>query len=441
MAHRVVIVGGGFGGLYLAKALRRAPADVTLVDRRNFHLFQPLLYQVATGGLSPANVAAPLRSVLERQRNARVLLAEVVGFDIHNQHVKLVDGELAYDTLVVAAGASHTYFGNDHWARVAPGLKSIEDATEIRSRILHAFEAAERETDRERIREWLTFVVVGGGATGVELAGAVAEIARHTLRGEFRTINPADATILLIEAGPRILPAYPPELSEKAAQSLEQLGVTVRSSTRVIDIQPERVSLMRDDGELIVATRTVLWGAGVKASPLGAALAAATGVALDGAGRVIVQPDCSIRSKDGRHFGNVFVIGDLAHFVGPKGWPLPGVAQVAMQQGQFVASLIERRAEADGAIADDPMLRCFVYIDKGNMATIGRAAAVAEIGPLRFSGYLAWLLWLFIHILFLIEFQNRVLVMLQWAWNYLTWNRSARLITEYEQQKTPLGRE
>jgi NADH dehydrogenase len=435
--HRVVIVGGGFGGLYLAKSLKRAPVDVTLIDRRNFHLFQPLLYQVATGGLSPANIAAPLRSVLQRQRNTRVLLGEVIGFDVAARSVRLRDGEVEYDTLVVASGVSHAYFGNDHWERHAPGLKTIEDATEIRSRVLRAFEAAERETQRTKIREWLNFVVVGGGPTGVELAGTLAEIARHTLAGEFRTIDPADATILLVEAADRVLTGYPPHLSERAAASLRRLGVTVRTGTRVSDIRRHVVALQAAERSEEVATRTVLWAAGVQGSSLGRALADATGVELDRAGRVMVESDCNI-CGGGQRYPEIFVIGDLAHFAGSDGAPLPGVAPVAMQQGRFVADVIQKRIRLGTTdLHDDPFASRFVYRDKGSMATIGRAAAVAQVGPLSLSGYLAWLMWLFVHILFLIEFQNRVLVMMQWAWSYFTWNRSARLITGAADTRDP----
>lgn len=428
--HRVAIVGGGFGGLYLAKSLRAAPVAATLIDRRNFHLFQPLLYQVATGGLSPANIAAPLRSVLQRQRNVQVVLGDVTGFDVAERRVILRDGSVDYDTLVVAAGVRHSYFGHAEWEAHAPGLKTVEDATDIRSRILRAFEAAERAEERAAVRRWLTFVIVGGGPTGVELAGAVAEIARHTLRGEFRHINPADATILLVEAGPRILAGYPPHLSDRAARSLERLGVTVLTGARVSDVRDGVVDVSIGGAVERIEAHTVLWAAGVQASPLGASLAAATGVALDELGRVIVEGDCTIRGG-GVAYPEIFVIGDLAHFPGPDGRPLPGVAPVAMQQGRFVAEVIVKRLRAGRTdLSDDPLASRFVYVDKGSMATIGRAAAVAQIGRLTFSGYPAWLLWLFVHILFLIEFQNRVLVMLQWAWNYFTWNRSARLITD-----------
>jgi NADH dehydrogenase len=418
---RVVIVGGGFAGLYCARSLAGADLSVTLIDRRNFHLFQPLLYQVATGGLSPANIAAPLRAVLARQRNCRVVMAEVTGFDAAGRRVLARDGgrlsEFQYDTLVVAAGVRHNYFGNTGWETVAPGLKTVEDATRIRARILSAFEAAELETSPERIREWLTFVVVGAGPTGVELAGALAEIARRTLRRDFRRIDPASARILLVEGSERVLPTYPPDLSRKAQRALERLGVTVVTRSIVSDVRPDGVTIRSDDVATPIGCRVVLWAAGVQASPLGASLAQACGAELDRAGRVVVQPDLTIPNHP-----EVFVIGDLAH-ARDAGKLLPGVAPVAMQQGAYVAKLI--RARLDGA-----SLPSFSYADPGSMATIGRAAAVADFGWVRFSGYWAWLLWLFVHILNLVQFENRLLVMLQWAWNYFTWGRSARLITD-----------
>jgi NADH dehydrogenase len=416
-SHHVVIVGGGFGGLYAAKSLKRAPVRVTLLDRRNFHLFQPLLYQVATGGLSPANIAAPLRAVLKRQRNTRVLLAEAIDIDLAQRQVRLSDGEIGYDTLIVATGARHHYFGHPEWESAAPGLKTIEDATEIRRRVLLAYEMAEREADPALRRALLTFVVVGAGPTGVELAGTLAELARHTLRQDFRDIDPATAQIILLEAADRVLPPYPPKLSAKASQALVRLGVTVRTLAVVTDVQAEAVTVRTGDATEIVPCRTVLWAAGVQASPLGAILARATGAALDRAGRITVQLDLSLPGHP-----EIFVIGDLANFPHQGGKPLPGVAPVAMQQGQYVARLIEARLRGQ-------TLPPFRYRDYGNMATIGRNAAVADFGWLRLSGYLAWLAWLFIHVLKLIEFENRILVLFQWAWNYLTRNRSARLIT------------
>ncbi len=415
--HRVVIVGGGFGGLTTARALRKAPVQVTLLDRRNFHLFQPLLYQVATGGLSPANIAAPLRALLRRQKNAEVLLAEVVDVDPADRRVVLSDGEVRYDTLVVATGARHHYFGHDDWEPHAPGLKTIEDATTIRRRVLLAFEAAEREDDPEKRRDWLTFVVVGGGATGVELAGAIAEMARHTLPRDFRRIDTASARVLLLEATDRILSMYPEGLSRKAVEALARLGVTVQTGRAVTDLKPGELTVRCGDQTEVIRERTVLWAAGVQASPLGAAVAKATGAETDRVGRVLIEPDLSVRGHP-----NVFVIGDLANFSHQTGKPLPGVAPVAMQQAKYVAYRIERGLRGEGT----PPFR---YRDPGSLATIGRNAAVVDLGWVRFSGYLAWLAWLFVHLMTLVEFQNRLLVFLQWGWNYLTWNRSARLIT------------
>ncbi|HEV3262373.1 MAG TPA: NAD(P)/FAD-dependent oxidoreductase [Gemmataceae bacterium] len=418
--HRVVIIGGGFGGLHAARALRRAPVRVTLLDRRNFHLFQPLLYQVATGGLSPANIASPLRSILKRQANTEVLMAEVTDIDVAGKRVLFRDGSVGYDTLIVATGAGHHYFGHKDWEKYAPSLKTVEDATEIRRRILVAFETAERESDAERRRAWLTFVVVGGGPTGVELAGALGELAHYTLRREFRSIDPSSARILLVEGLDRVLPTYPPKLSAKAAASLARLGVTVRTSTVVTDLGPESVTVRSGDGTERIAAHTVVWAAGVQASPLAQTLARASGTAPDRACRVVVQPDCSLPGHP-----ELFVIGDMANFSHPSGKPLPGVAQVAIQQGRYVARLVQLRLRGE-------TLPPFHYKDYGNLATIGGAAAVADLGWVRFSGYPAWLFWLFIHLMNLVAFENRLLVLVQWAWNYFTRNRSARLVTGRE---------
>jgi NADH:ubiquinone reductase (H+-translocating) len=423
--HRVVILGGGFGGLHAAQALKRAPVHVTLVDRRNFHLFQPLLYQVATGALSPANIAAPLRNVLKHHRNTRVLLGEVVGVDPVGRRVILSDGEIPYDSLVVALGSSHHYFGKDGWSRLAPGLKTIEDAIEIRRRILIAFERAERESDPTKIRTLLTFVVVGGGPTGVELAGAVAEIARDTLAHEFRSIDPSHARILLLEGSQHVLSAYPPDLSQKAILSLQRLGVEVRVGTIVTEIQPDAVMVRAGEQTERIQTATVLWAAGVQASPFSTVLAEAAGAKLDRAGRVVVEPDLSVPGHP-----DILVIGDLAHFAHGSGSPLPGVAQVAMQQGVYAARLIQDRLRGQ---ATPP----FRYRDYGTMATIGRNAAVAEVFGFRFAGYLAWLAWLCIHLVQLVHFENRLLVFAQWAWNYFTFNRSARLITNLPRANRP----
>lgn len=416
-SHRVVIVGGGFAGLNAALALRRAPVKITLVDRRNFHLFQPLLYQVATGGLSPANIAYPLRAIVRRQRNCRVLLGEVRGFDVPNRTIRLKDGTAPYDTLIVAAGAAHSYFGHPEWEALAPGLKTIEDATEIRHRFLAAFEAAEREEDPERKRAWLNFLVVGGGPTGVELAGALAEIARDSLKHDFRRINPADAHVVLVEAADRVLSTYPEKLSKKAQRSLERLGVALRVGTMVTGIHSDDVELKSAAGAEKFPTHTVLWAAGVEASPLAKSLAEATGAAIDRAGRIVVEPDLSLRGHP-----EVFVLGDMANYSHQGGKPLPGVAPVAIQQGRFVARLIDARLNGR-------TLPKFHYRDLGSLATIGRSAAVADFGRLMFSGFFAWLLWLFIHLMNLVSFRNRLLVFIQWAWNYFTYDRAARLIT------------
>jgi NADH dehydrogenase len=415
--HRVVILGGGFGGLCTARALRRAPAQVTLLDRRNFHLFQPLLYQVATGGLSPANIATPLRNILKRQPNARVLLGEAMGLDPHGRRVILSDGEVSYDTLVVALGSSHHYFGKEGWSRLAPGLKTIEDAIDIRRRILVAFERAERESDPARIRSLLTFVVVGGGPTGVELAGALGEIARDTLSHEFRSIDPSNARILLLEGSPRLLSAYPSDLSGSAVRSLQRLGVEVRTGTIVTDIQPGAVTIRAGEQVERIPASTVLWAAGVQASSFGKVLAETIGAALDRLGRVVVEPDLSVPSHP-----EILVVGDLAHFAHGCASPLPGVAQVAMQQGAYAARLIRDRLRG----RTPPPFR---YRDYGIMATIGRHAAVADLFGFRFAGYLAWLLWLCVHLVQLVQFENRLLVFAQWAWSYFTFNRAARLIT------------
>jgi NADH dehydrogenase len=417
MRHRVVILGGGFGGLYAARSLRHADVDVTLIDRRNFHLFQPLLYQVATGALSPGEIASPLRYVLHRQQNARVLLGETVDIDVDQREVVLKDGmREAYDTLIVATGSTHHYFGHPEWAAFAPGLKTIEDATEIRSRILLAFERAEKETDSEQRRTNLTFVVVGGGPTGVELAGALGEISRDTLKNDFRRINPAEARIFLIEGTDRLLPGYPPELSQAAARSLTRLGVRSRTSAMVSNVDEQGVTVRVSQTETRIEAKTVLWAAGVEASALGKVLAEHTGVKLDHAGRVPVEPDLSVAGHP-----EILVIGDLAQFL-QNGKQLPGVAPTAMQQGHYAAKLIGHRLRHEKTAP-------FHYFDKGSLATIGRNAAVARIGPCKISGPLAWFIWLFIHILYIVEFENRLLIVVQWAYDYFTHNRGARLIT------------
>ncbi len=409
---RVVIIGAGFGGLVAAKELKRAPAQVTVIDRRNYHLFQPLLYQVATAALSPADIASPIRSVLRDQANTEVLMARVAGVDRARREILIAGGErrIPFDYLVVAAGARHAYFGHDEWENFAPGLKKIEDATAIRHRILVAFEKAETETDPEKRRRLLTFVVIGGGPTGVEMAGAIAELAKKTLIRDFRRIDPASARVILIEAGPRVLPAFPESLSQRAHRALERLGVEV--------LLGAPVELCDADGVLRggqrIASRTVIWAAGVQASPAAKWL----GVEHDRAGRVKVQPDLSLPDDP-----DIFVIGDTASIADAAGQLVPGIAPAAKQMGGYVANLISRRLA--GKTAPEP----FRYRHVGNFATIGRHAAVADFGRLRLSGYVAWLMWSVAHIYFLIGFRNRLVVMLDWVWAYLTFQRGVRLIT------------
>ena len=413
----VVILGGGFAGLYAARGLRRAPVRVTLIDRRNHHLFQPMLYQVATAALNPSDIAAPIRSVLRNQANAEVLLAEVSTIDVPARRVTLTDGsQIAYDYLIVATGAHHSYFGHNEWEPLAPGLKSLEDAVEIRQRVLLAFERAERETDSVRRHAFLTFVIVGGGPTGVEMAGAVAELRRYALRRDFRRIDPGEATVMLLEGGTRLLPSYPPSLSDQAKKDLRRLGVEVRTETMVTDIRPGSVVA----AGWTIPTQTVIWAAGNLASPVLKSM----GAPLDSAGRAIVEPDCTIPGHP-----EVFVLGDAAHFEHQEGGPLPGVSPVAIQMGEYAAGVIA------GDLNGEPR-RAFQYWDKGQLAVIGRGRAVADIWKLHFGGLLAWLTWTFVHIFFLIGFRNRILVMIQWAWSYLTYGRGARLITA-ETPRTP----
>ena len=413
----VVVIGGGFGGLATAQALARAPVSVTLIDRRNHHLFQPLLYQVATAALNPGDIAYPIRAALARQRNARVLLAAATSIDVANRRVVLDDGELAYDYLVVATGATHSYFGRDDWAKAAPGLKSIEDALEIRRRIFLAYEAAERESDPVAQREWLTFAVVGAGPTGVELAGALGEIGLQTLAHDFRTIDPTEVRVVLFEGRDRILGAYPVKLSTAAQRSLERRHVDVRLNTKVTAIDAGGVTVEAGGREERIGARTVLWAAGVRASSLAQTL----GAPRDPSGRVVVEPDLSIPGHP-----EVFVIGDLAKMVMADGTQVPGVAQGALQGGRHVARLIAAELGGAAGARERPAFR---YHDKGNMATIGRAEAVIVTRHFARHGLLAWLLWWVVHIAFLVGFRNRVLMMFHWGWSWLTFKRGARLIT------------
>ncbi len=416
---RVAIVGGGFAGLNAAKALGNVPGiSVTLVDRRNHHLFQPLLYQVATAGLSPADIAGPIRSILSKYRNVRVLHGEVTGFDLDAHTLQTSFGEVAYDYLVVACGVQHSYFGHDEWEEFAPGLKTVEQATEIRRRVLTAFETAERIDDPQEQRKYLTFVVVGGGPTGVELAGAIGEMSRFTLAKDFRNIDSKLSRVLLLEAGPRILPMFSPEQASRAMRDLEKLGVQVWTSSLVTRIDIDGV----DVGKERVTAATVVWAAGVEASSLGRCL----GGEVDRQGRVFVEPDLSVRDRR-----DVFVVGDLAHCLDESGQVLPGVAPVAIQQGRYVAQQI--LAESKG----QPR-KPFRFVDKGQMATIGRSRAIAEVGRLKIQGFSAWVIWLVVHIYYLTGFKNRLFVVIQWAWSYLTFRRGARLIVnkEWRQQQT-----
>jgi len=424
---RVVVVGGGFAGVQAVRKLRRAPVEITLVDRRNFHLFQPLAYQVATGALSPAEICSPLRSIFRTQENVRVLLAEVAEFDLERREVileRLPNGDqqeaIPYDTLVVAGGSRYSYFGHDDWQQFAPELKSLEGALDIRRRILSAFEAAEVEQDDGLRQAWLTFVVVGGGPTGVEMAGQIAELAQDTLQGDFRSIDTRASRVLLVESTDHMLPAFPASLSRKAGQALERLGVTPLPGHTVVDIGPQTVAMTTPDGQRSdVAARTVIWAAGVSASPLASALARASGAEVDRAGRVAVDVQLALPGHP-----EVFALGDMVRVQAADGSfvPLPGVAPVAMQQGRYVASVIRDRLGGKTASA-------FHYRDKGNLATIGRSKAVADLGRVRLAGFMAWVVWLVVHLFYLIGFQNRLLVMLRWTISFITHGRGARLIT------------
>ncbi len=417
--HRVVILGGGFGGLVAAQKLKRAPVEVTLIDRRNFHLFQPLLYQVATGSLSPGEIAAPLRGVLSHQKNTRVLLGEATDVDPEAKRVILRDGaSFDYDSLIVATGSQTSYYGNDSWREWAPSLKSVEEATAIRHKILYAFECAERAATPEEARAWLTFVIVGAGATGLELSGALAEIARETLRHDFRKINPREARIILMEGAPRVLGAFPEDLSAKAEKLVTRLGVEVLKGVMVTNIDAHGVTFKRGDAIESLAAKTVLWAGGVTSTPFGAKLAERTKAQTDRSGRIKVNRDLTIPK-----YPDIFIIGDLAHAADEEGKPLPGVAQVAIQGGAYAAKIIRARLKGKRELPG------FRYFNKGDMAVIGRAAAVANIFGIHVSGLPAWLIWLFVHLIYIVEFQSRVLVFIQWGFEYLTFSRGARLIT------------
>ncbi len=416
---QVVIIGGGFAGLYTAKHLKSAPVELTLIDKRNFHLFQPLLYQVATGSLSPADIASPLRGVLKGQKNVQVLMDEAIDIDPDQQKVVLKDHPpISYDWLVVATGVSHHYFGNDHWSKIAPGLKTIEDALTMRQRIFAAFEAAEKEMDPVAQQAWLTFVIVGAGPTGVELAGAIAEIAHSSLKDNFHRIDTCQAKILLVEGMDRVLPPYLPDLSASAQRDLEQLGVTVLTERMVTDITANQVTIRHGDRLEEVTAKTVLWAAGVRASGMGKIVADRTQAEIDRAGRVMVNPDLSVAS-----YHNVFVLGDLANYSHQGDRPLPGVAPVAMQEAVYLSKLISARL-ANREIAP------FQYTDYGSLAVIGQNKAIVDLGFAQFTGLVAWMLWVWAHIYYLIEFDNKLIVMLQWGWNYFTRGRGARLITD-----------
>ena len=408
----IIIIGGGFGGLHAALALRNTSVEVTLIDKRNFHLFQPLLYQVATGGLSPADIAFPLRAVFKKQRNIRVVLGTVSAIDLDKKEVRAADQSLSFDKLIVAAGAGTHYFGQKHWADVASGLKTIEDATAIRSKVLSAFEKAEMESDSEKKAALLTFTVIGGGPAGVEMAGAIAEISRDTMRCDFHNINPSLSRIILIEGNTRVLSAYPAELSAKAEKTLAKLGVEVRTGSYVKHIREGEVTFERMGSVFTIASQTMIWAAGVKAASLSAEISEKYNLTIDRAGRIIVNPDCSIPK-----YPDAYVIGDMAHFKNGDDGLLPGVAPVAMQQGRYVAAHILKKKTTP-----------FKYTDKGNLAVIGRKSAVAFRGKIKLSGPIAWILWIFVHLLFLVGAENRILVAIQWGFDYFTFGRSARLI-------------
>lgn len=429
--HRVVIVGGGFGGLYAAQALKHAQLDITLIDRRNYHLFQPLLYQVATGSLSPGEIAAPIRGVLSDQKNVTVLLGEATEIDPEAKRVNLRDGaSVPYDSLIVATGSQGSYFGHDEWKVWAPGLKTIEDATTVRHKILLAFEAAERTPDPDARRAWLTFVIVGGGATGVELAGALAEIANQTLRHDFRSIRPQDARIILVDGGQRLLGAFPPDLSKSAEEQLVKLGARSRTGVTVTNVDENGVTLKCATGSEHIASHTVLWAAGVSVTELARQLAKQSGAETDRGGRFKVAPNLTLPL-----FPDIYIVGDLAYVEDADKKAMPGVAQAAMQTGAYAAKDIVRK------LKNEPPLKPFSYFNKGDLAVIGKAAAVANVFGVHLKGFPAWIVWLFIHLMYIVEFQSRILVFVQWGFLYLTSNRGARLITGTAATKLVKGTE
>lgn len=425
----IVIIGGGFGGISVARALCGLPVKITLIDKRNFHLFQPLLYQVATGLLCPSEVTAPLRHILKNQKNTTVLLGEVANVNPERKIVVLNDGEIGYDILIVATGMVNHYYGHDEWEQRAPGLKTIEDTARIRQRIFSAFEIAERESDAEKRRPWMTFTIVGSGATGVELSGMIAEIAKNTLKGEFRSIRPEESQIILIDAAQYILPAYPKKLSRVTENALSVLGVRTYTGSKVVAIDEEGVTVERTGGQERILTRTVIWSSGVIASALGKILAENTNAGTDKTGRIMVNPDLTIPG-----YPEIFVIGDLAHYTGKDGNPLPGLAPVAAQEGRYVAGVIRQRLS--GRSPGKP----FSYFDKGTMAVIGRHAAVADIGQWHFSGRFAWFLWLFIHLILLVKFENRLIVLIRWAFQYFSYSRGARNLNLCGALRLPISR-
>ena len=427
--HHIVVIGGGFAGLNLVRKLKREPVDVTLLDKRNFHLFQPLLYQVATGSLSPADICAPLRAILRKQRNVQVVMADAVDFDLDRNRVVTDRGDVEYDSLVLACGLGSNYFGHDEWADHAPGLKGLEDALRIRQRILQAFEEAELATDPDEVSRWLTFVVVGGGATGVELAGTLADMCHHTLKHDFRSIDPQQARIVLVEGGQNVLETYPGDLPARATEQLKDLGVEVMTGALAQEVGPDRVVCKSKDGAVTTLhAHTCLWGAGVGGLPLTQRFAEAVGVQPDRQGRIPVDARLRVGGD-----GTLLAVGDVAHAVGEDGKPYPGVAQNAIQQGRYAARQLAARAV--GRDLDEP----YRYWDLGSMATIGRSKAVADLHFVRLSGWLAWQMWLWVHLLNLVQFRSRLLVLIQWAYNYFSWDRSARLITEIDPEEAVIA--